>query len=170
MQPKIKWSRFKDPLVNITKKQVPIALHGMGFYVPRTVDLLSSRCEFWCASTNFWLTPAVVDKVRVVPGVETLRLLTNYRFVVSFGELFQSQAVKQAINAALGIKKRQKPVDRMELFRRDIAAKHPYWAVIKHPSGKIEAFGDQQSQPVLTTINEYKTKFGTLDIRTWLDE
>lgn len=53
--------------------------------------------KFWVGHTNFRITHEDVDNIRFTDGVEMFNIWTPYRFIVAFGEQFQSGEVKQAI-------------------------------------------------------------------------
>jgi hypothetical protein len=44
--------------------------------------------NMWIGHTNFTLSPSVRDIIKSVPGVETLSIMTPYRFTISIGRAF----------------------------------------------------------------------------------
>lgn len=56
--------------------------------------------ELWMGDTNFDITKDVALKINKVPGVEVLKILTRYKFLVGVGTLFTMTEVRRAIELA----------------------------------------------------------------------
>ncbi len=57
--------------------------------------------NFWTAHTNFRLTKKLVLITAAVDGVESVDVITPYRFHISVGRAFEEQHVKREIYAKL---------------------------------------------------------------------
>lgn len=53
----------------------------------------SSLFNVWNYSTNFDLTPQIIDIVKVCEGVEILKIGTRYRGIIGVGKLFEADKV-----------------------------------------------------------------------------
>jgi len=49
---------------------------------------LCSNYECWVADTNFTVTNSIKDTIKVISGVEILKICSRYRFFVGVGRLF----------------------------------------------------------------------------------
>ena len=57
--------------------------------------------KFWTGHTNFDITQSVAKKIEDISGVETLSILTRYRFRVGIGKMFQDRDVMHKIQKAV---------------------------------------------------------------------
>lgn len=57
----------------------------------------SDRWQCWLGYTNFDLTHKISDKMKVVNGVEALRIMSRYTFCVGVGKLFNFSNVRKEI-------------------------------------------------------------------------
>lgn len=57
--------------------------------------------KMWTCHTNFWLTRDDFMKINKVEGVEGLQPISNYRFNVIFGYLFNEETVKKSIQKTI---------------------------------------------------------------------
>lgn len=73
---------------------------------PVTPDLLnniklSTNFDCWVGHANFNLTPTINNKLRNVDGIELLKILTRYRFLVGIGKGFEFKTVRHNIRKEL---------------------------------------------------------------------
>lgn len=63
-------------------------------------DALSplAQTDCWLAHTRFELTTPIIDELKRIPGVERLRILSRYRFLVGIGHCFTFSSVVEQIN------------------------------------------------------------------------
>lgn len=58
--------------------------------------------NFWIANTDFDLTQEFLDKLDTVPGVEGIKIMSRYRFVMAIGTLFDATKVRLLIELTIG--------------------------------------------------------------------
>jgi hypothetical protein len=58
--------------------------------------------NFWIANTDFDLTQEFLDKLDIVPGVEGIKIMSRYRFVMAIGTLFDATKVRLLIELTVG--------------------------------------------------------------------
>lgn len=73
---------------------------------PVTPDLLSSiklatTFDCWVAHSNFDITPTIHDQLNDIPGVELLKVLTRYRFLIGVGKVFEFTNIRHEIRNTL---------------------------------------------------------------------
>jgi hypothetical protein len=61
----------------------------------------SDRWQCWMGYTNFDLTHKVSDRMKVINGVEALRIMSRYTFCVGVGKLFNFTSVRKEIENAI---------------------------------------------------------------------
>lgn len=61
----------------------------------------SDRWQCWMGYTNFDLTHKVSDKMKVITGIEALRIMSRYTFCVGVGKLFNFTNVRKEIEDAV---------------------------------------------------------------------
>lgn len=61
----------------------------------------SDRWQCWMGYTNFDLTHQVSDRMKVVNGVEALRIMSRYTFCVGVGKMFNFTSVRKEIENAI---------------------------------------------------------------------
>lgn len=94
------WGENKGPSRAFRRgdhRLVPMLMGPQG-PVPVTVHALpSSNFNFWMGHTDFDLTERFVDAAERVRGVETLDVLTRYRFRLGVGEAFHDREVRAGL-------------------------------------------------------------------------
>ena len=55
----------------------------------------------WVGHVNFDISPEKAAKIKKLPGVEALVIISRYRFIVGIGRLFKSSEVKNLIRQEL---------------------------------------------------------------------
>jgi hypothetical protein len=61
----------------------------------------SDRWQCWMGYTNFDLTHKVSDRMKVINGVEALRIMSRYTFCVGVGKMFNFTSVRKEIENAI---------------------------------------------------------------------
>lgn len=61
----------------------------------------SDRWQCWLGYTNFDLTHKVSDKMKIITGIEALRIMSRYTFCVGVGKLFNFTNVRKEIEDAV---------------------------------------------------------------------
>jgi hypothetical protein len=64
-------------------------------------SLASSHFKFWVGHTNFKILDRYVDIIESCPGVETIDVLTPYRFRIAIAKLFRDRDVMHSVKQAL---------------------------------------------------------------------
>lgn len=105
--------------------------------------------EFRMGHTNFVLTAKEVEKIKNVPGIDALKVLSPYRLLVGIGKLFSFTDVRTDIEKVLCNKKPlsiQLDMIEDEGLRRNIeigykefSENYQYWAIYVYPNGKFYA-------------------------------
>lgn len=119
--------------------------------------------EFWMGHCNFNLSPKVVSILEKTPGVEILKVLTRYTFVVGIGNMFDFHDVRENIEKQLlSPKKISSSIDNIEyknilLDRYDRLSKNKYWAILILPDGKIDEITSEiVDDEFMQMLNLYK--------------
>lgn len=100
--------------------------------------------KLWMGHTNFNLSKSVVRQIQSVDGVELLRIISRYRFIIGIGKAFDTLSVKKNIEIALcgnhSISphipnkeigdKIDKMVEHLNRYKR--------WSLLVFPNGNVE--------------------------------
>jgi hypothetical protein len=85
----------------LSEMQSPV-LHTPFGAVPSDSTLKpSDRWQCWLGYTNFDLTHKISDKMKVISGIEALRIMSRYTFCVGVGKLFNFTNVRKEIEDAV---------------------------------------------------------------------
>jgi len=61
----------------------------------------SDRWDCWLGYTNFGLTHKISDKIKVIEGVEAIKVMSRYTFCIGVGKLFEFHNVRKDIENAI---------------------------------------------------------------------
>ena len=61
----------------------------------------SDRWDCWMGFTNFDLTIKVSDRIKIIHGVEALKIMSRYTFCVGVGKMFNFSSVRKDIENAV---------------------------------------------------------------------
>jgi hypothetical protein len=61
----------------------------------------SDRWDCWLGYTNFDLTNAVSDQIKIIDGIEALKIMSRYTFCIGVGKLFKFNMVRKEIENAV---------------------------------------------------------------------
>jgi hypothetical protein len=90
----------KNPNKNITwtkfTQSYPDELEGEVVFMSPMARIIQDF-KFWVGHTDFPITEEVGAVINKCKGVEFLRVITNYRFMVGIGNLFVDRVVKENI-------------------------------------------------------------------------
>ena len=122
--------------------------------------------KMWMAHTNFNISSEVRGIIEKTPGVEVLRVVSRYRFIIAIGELFNPQDVKFDIESRLCERPRfENDIKRIENpdIKQVVQVKIndyqescvPGWAIFVFPNGQIESI-DSSSKGFEETVEDYK--------------
>lgn len=119
---KIRWEKWIDPfetLINkddfnddegykdsyekmLSQKQVPAIWSSSFGSVPLTEDTLPGKMfNFWICHTNFDVTKKELYIMNQTVGVESIDILTRYRFRISIAKMFDEQEIKTNLENGL---------------------------------------------------------------------
>lgn len=171
------WKKWQDPLAkvdnddleefNYGKKTGPVIVGPMGIMPVDRGALVSSDTEFWCGHTDFVISKEIGKLISHVMGVESIRFLTRYRMLVSFGKAFNPQKVMRVIDSLFTPQSTNYVrVDRIEVAKKMAQRQYKYWAVYKNQKGVIDTFGHESKEEVFKNIREEKAKGQPLQIFT----
>lgn len=126
----------------------------------RVDDTMNPYKQFklWMGNTNFTITKKVVDAIRTIPGIEILKVLTRYKFIVGVGQLFEFKDVRTAIEKALSCHTelisliKDDKVKQQVMDLQNQLSQYKKWAIYVFPNGQLD----------FTTSNEedYNKKLG----------
>lgn len=61
----------------------------------------SDRWDCWLGYTNFDLTNQISDKIKIIEGIEALKIMSRYTFCIGVGKLFKFNMVRKEIENAV---------------------------------------------------------------------
>jgi hypothetical protein len=61
----------------------------------------SDRWQCWMGYTNFDLTHQVSNKMKIINGIEALRIMSRYTFCIGVGKMFNFTSVRKEIENAI---------------------------------------------------------------------
>lgn len=61
----------------------------------------SDRWDCWLGYTNFGLTHKISDKIKIIEGVEAIKIMSRYTFCIGIGKLFEFNQVRRDIENAI---------------------------------------------------------------------
>lgn len=80
---------------------IPTIITPFGIMPLTEQSLASQHFKFWVGHSNFKLTDNVYHIVGDTPGVETLDILTPYRFRIAIGKMFVDRDVMSTVRTNL---------------------------------------------------------------------
>jgi hypothetical protein len=112
---------------------------------------------FTVGHINFDLTKDIVEKVSKIPGVEYLRPISRYRFIMGIGMLFDKDETKQEVEMTLGIMEDEHPI--VSAIKEDLSIKYgnESWAGYVFPNGAVvdtKVSTDDELQDALLKFTE----------------
>lgn len=120
----------------------------------------SKTFNLWVGHTNFDITAKVMRALRVVPGVEVLKVWTRYRIWVGVGTFFQQDEVLRAIEAAVGSigepKQAKQSSQHINTLRKSLTSKYKHWAIIVKQNNKIDLVGNADEATVKAAVDSAK--------------
>jgi len=101
--------------------------------------------KMWMGHTNFSITEEVVNTIKQIPGVEVLKILTRYRFIVGVAELFEFSDIRRNVEEYLSCHQdeislivddelKQKVYDLQE----KLSSQYNQWAIYVLPNGNYD--------------------------------
>jgi hypothetical protein len=119
--------------------------------------------DFWMGSCNFNITPQILIDLEQTPGVEKLRILTRYSFLIGVGRMFDFRDVRTSIQEKLCANKTETITIHNIETKTDLIKEYEhlienrYWAALVLPNGKIEtASSNELDEDFLCMIELFK--------------
>jgi hypothetical protein len=110
--------------------------------------------NFWIANTDFDLTKSFVDILDTIPGVEGIKIMSRYRFILAIGTLFDPSKVRLLIELKVGTLSLSKSVlDKKE----ELESSGKDWTMFVYPnlnSCLYTIVGDDDYEKTLKKIQE----------------
>jgi len=106
----------------------------------------------WVGHASFDIGQEEARAIEDTRGVELLKVVTPYRFLVAFGKLFKTTEVKRAIEAAV-CSAATKVGDAILAIEKAAALRFKHWAILCGADGKYRIVGGESE-------NEVKEKMG----------
>lgn len=117
--------------------------------------------KLWIGHTNFTVSADIVEVIKNIPGVEVLKILSRYRFLVGVGELFNIRDVRIAIEKELGCNKEATHLIIDQKVKKEVndlketLSTYDQWAIYVFPNGQIDCVTSEQ-QDFQQQLNRYK--------------
>jgi hypothetical protein len=125
--------------------------------------------DFWIGNTNFDVTPEVERLIEACPGVESLEILTRYRFRIGIGLVFDSGEVRAELRRLLldeafepseenpfGYDLAPDMRERVDVVRKAASEENPFWALIVLPNGNVDYLRGPDKEVVKSRLQLYR--------------
>jgi hypothetical protein len=122
----------------------PLANTALGLLGLNKEKLAFCTYSLWVARTDFDVTRRHLHALAQLTGVEVLRPLTRYAFLLGVGPQFEAAAVKSAAEDLLD----PPPVDRVAVLAEHAADTYAAWAVAAGPGGELELLTGESHESV----------------------
>lgn len=118
--------------------------------------------QLWMAHTNFTISDEIVKTIKDIPGIEILKILTRYRFLVGVGELFDIRQVRTMIETALNCHCDEIDLildneikQKVNTLKNKLSKQNNRWAIYVFPNGTID-FTTSNESNFYQQLNLYK--------------
>lgn len=113
--------------------------------------------NFWMGHTNFDITGDVLNKLSMIPGVETVDVITRYRFRLGIGKVFDANEVKKAIEEKFcGKPVRTNTMPKFDKLKYILKNKYPFWAIVILKNGSVQSIGGTKKEEVMEKYGRVK--------------
>lgn len=134
----------------------------------------SKTFDFWIGHTNFDITPLEKAILEEIDGVETLDVVTRYRFRIGIGKAFKSDEVKSTIQEILYgeiDEFDQQIMKNVNNLKTELASKHKFWFILVTPNGNMDyvtskEFNDEFRKK-FNVYEETRDEIGGLLFQSW---
>lgn len=137
----------------------------------------SKTFNFWVGHTNFDIQNTELDIIEKTPGVETLDIVSRYRFRISIGKAFNTLEVKNDIKTRLQNPEENASTSINSEVINDInelknrLSEHKYWFIFVTPNGKIDSAVSEEMnedfQQKLAVYQQTKELVNGMLITSW---
>lgn len=128
----------------------PVVNTPMGLLGLNREKLAFCTYAMWVARTDFDVTRKHLSDMAEVRGVEVLRPLTRYAFLLAVGPQFDDAEVRAAVSALID----PPPFDRVAFLSR-VAGIEPAWAVVGGPESELDLVAGPDEADVDRQVGAY---------------
>lgn len=113
---------------------------GTGLFLLNDMLHPFRQYKFWIAHTTFWITEDHFDSLKFLEGVEVVKVLSPYRFMLAPAKLFDHEKVKKAVENCLGIfsNEMSRIIGGIDDLKRELMSTCKEWAIYVFPNGEYE--------------------------------
>jgi hypothetical protein len=133
-----------------------ILVGPLGVFPAGSHNLVSKLYKLWVGHTNFTVTEPMVNAIAAVEGIESVRAINRYRFLVGIGLLFATEEVQNRVTSLLcppSVPTRERLV--VNVLARQAASLHRCWAVLRLPSGELTVVGGDSEEQVVQRMGQH---------------
>lgn len=112
-------------------------------------SLMIGKVSMWLCNTNFTISDNHINVINEVSGVEILKPLSRYRFLVGFSSLFDCEVAKKKIVEKLN--KTKAPYAKLEKFAK---TKFKHYAIISDDEEEYELISGETIDDVNSKISD----------------
>jgi hypothetical protein len=115
----------------------------------------SKSFNFWIGHTNFSITEEVAYILEEAMGVETLDIISRYRFRIAIGKAFSSGEVKQNIVKLLC--ESSSLEENIHNLKSKLSSENKYWFIFVAPNGNMDyAVSEELDEDFKATFKVYE--------------
>lgn len=115
----------------------------------------SKSFNFWIGHTNFTITEEVAYILEEALGVETLDIISRYRFRIAIGKAFSSSEVKQNIVKLLC--ESDSLEENIHNLKSKLSSENKYWFIFVAPNGNMDyAVSEELDEDFKATFKVYE--------------
>lgn len=108
---------------------------------------------WWIGHTNFNVSPKVINTINNTTGVEWLKVVSRYRFMIAVGKAFDFSYVRSEIEKNLEIL--SNTVDEQEDIIQELKANHSKWAVLYYDDDTYHVIVDDEYDDGISELKEF---------------
>lgn len=133
----------------------------LGFFSVDDPMAPSNMFDCWIGHTNFNITHKIADQIEAVPGIETFKVISRYRFFIGIGKLFNFRDVRQHIQDIVGGESssitKMADFEVLEVLRSQLSD-FKRWAVFCSSDGFIDyiATNEEEDQEYDIKLRDFK--------------
>lgn len=106
--------------------------------------MVQSKYSLFIGRTTFVITSSIIEKINEVHGVEILKAVTRYAFLLGVGPQFNQKDVRKAVENTID----PQPADRLTLLNQLASSKYKNYAIMEGPDKTYECCGGSSHDEV----------------------